>query len=182
MADINPGHECVPIPNPPSDITAGSKATFQIKYIAQFDNPFNQTFYACADITYVAPADFKTTIPCFNATLPKSGASTTSDTGTGGTSSPAGAASSAPVPVPSTGGDKGMSGGAIAGTVVGCVVGVALLGAVAFLWRRSQKLEHKLRQSRSMRGVAWEDQFKNKKSTAGSEPSIQMDNRNATSN
>ncbi|KAM5383498.1 hypothetical protein ACJZ2D_001947 [Fusarium nematophilum] len=48
---IDPGHTCVQVPDAPGDVSPGDNATLQIKYIATFDNPENETFYACADIT-----------------------------------------------------------------------------------------------------------------------------------
>jgi len=70
MRELDKGHTCVPIADPPSSVKAGANATLQIKYISEFDKPENETFYACADITYVALSDFKDTIPCFNVTQP----------------------------------------------------------------------------------------------------------------
>ncbi len=56
------------VPDAPRDVQAGANATLQIVYTSAFDSPSNETFYACADITYVRAADFHTEIPCFNAT------------------------------------------------------------------------------------------------------------------
>lgn len=139
------GHTCLPIGDAPSDTKAGSNATLQIKYIADFDKPENQTFYACADISYVANLQEmgEASAMCFNATEPGD----------------------------SSGGDKdknkpeheepkkkksGLSGGAIAGIVIGCLVGVALIGAGAvFVRRRKQRRLAVLRQQHG-RGVKWD--------------------------
>ncbi|KAJ6786640.1 hypothetical protein PWT90_09404 [Aphanocladium album] len=140
--DIKLGHTCVTLPNAPDSVKAGANATLQIKYIADFDKPENQTFYACSDITYVALSDFKVSIPCFNATEPGAGDSTKGGNG---------AASSTPSATPSK--KSGLSGGAIAGIVVGSLAGVALIAAAALLiFRRKQQRLRVLRQQNSERG------------------------------
>ncbi|OAQ99766.1 hypothetical protein LLEC1_07401 [Akanthomyces lecanii] len=83
--DIKLGHTCVTLPNAPASVKSGTSATLQIKYIADFDKPENQTFYACSDITYVELSDFKEPIPCFNATQPTPG-DDTSKSGNGAAS------------------------------------------------------------------------------------------------
>ncbi|EON96005.1 putative gpi-anchored protein [Phaeoacremonium minimum UCRPA7] len=145
IADLNPGHTCVTIPDAPSRVSAGDNATLQIIYRADWDAPHNQTFYACADITYIAAADFTTKIPCFNATEP-------GEDDIAATASPSASATS--TSSPSTEGSngssgKGLSGGTIAGIVVGIVVGVALLlGAAFFLYRRNQRKNTRARLAR----------------------------------
>ncbi|KAM3468171.1 hypothetical protein MY5147_008200 [Beauveria neobassiana] len=145
--DIKLGHTCVTLPDAAASVQAGTNATLQIKYIADFDKPENQTFYACSDITYVELSNFGESIPCFNATEPTD----SSKTGSGsGASSTASASSS-----PSAGGSKksGLSGGAIAGIVIGSVAGVALIAAAAlFIFRRKQQRLRVLRQQNSERG------------------------------
>ena len=147
--EMDPGHTCIDVPDPDSGIAAGSNATLQITYIADFDQPDNQTFYACADITYVAAETFNSdVVPCFNATSDGDG-----DGGHGGDS---GGATPTAVPT-SDGGDGGLSGGAIAGIVIVVVVGVALLVAFAFLWfRREEKFKRMLGRERAARGVAYQ--------------------------
>lgn len=54
--------------DPPAGTTAGRNATLQISYTADFGAPHNQTFYACADITYVDNPNFKMPVPCSNTT------------------------------------------------------------------------------------------------------------------
>ncbi|KAM3552912.1 hypothetical protein MY1884_006952 [Beauveria asiatica] len=146
--EIKLGHTCVSLPDAAASVKAGTNATLQIKYIADFDKPENQTFYACSDITYVELSDFKESIPCFNATQP----SDDSKTGSGGGASPTASASSSP----SAGGSSKksrLSGGAIAGIVIGSVAGVALVAAAVLLvFRRKQQRLRVLRQQNSERG------------------------------
>lgn len=138
------GHVCVPLPDAPSSVSAGDNATLQIKYISAFDKPDNETFYACADITYIELADFDESIPCFNATRPAED----DDKDNHGTSSSS-----------SSENDKGssrLSGGAIAGIVIGSVAGVALIALAALmLYRRRSQKEATMRQQQSARGVDW---------------------------
>ncbi|KAL2678977.1 hypothetical protein Neosp_009731 [[Neocosmospora] mangrovei] len=157
IADLNPGHTCVQLPDAPSSVSAGDNATLQIIYRADWDAPHNQTFYACADITYVSEANFNFEIPCFNATEPgdddkaagatASGSPTATHLSTKETSTSE--ASNDDNEEKSSGGSKGLSGGAIAGIVVGSVVGaLAILGAGLFLWRRKQQQERNERIAR----------------------------------
>ncbi|KAG7289168.1 hypothetical protein NEMBOFW57_005531 [Staphylotrichum longicolle] len=73
ITELDPGHTCLSLADQTSSqqFTAGTNATIQVKYIADFDRPENQTFYACADITFVPAASFNgADVPCFNATDP----------------------------------------------------------------------------------------------------------------
>ncbi|TQV95624.1 hypothetical protein V2A60_000809 [Cordyceps javanica] len=148
--DIKLGHTCVTLPNVPSSVKAGTNATLQIKYIADFDKPENQTFYACSDITYVELSDFKVSIPCFNATEPTPGSNDgSSKTGSGGSSS----SSTSTAAAGSSGKKSGLSGGAIAGIVIGSIAGVGLIAAAALvIFRRKQQRLRVLRQQNSERG------------------------------
>lgn len=159
MRELDPGHTCVNVEDAPSSTSAGANATLQIKYIADFDTPDNQTFYACADITYVELTDFDTAIPCFNVTEPADDDSgsdsdhTDSDSDSDSDSDKSDSGSS------SGGGSSGLSGGAIAGIVVGSVAGVALFALAGLLiYRRKHQRLRMLRQQHSSRGVDWENQ------------------------
>lgn len=160
------GHTCVNLADPPSSVKPGSNATLQIKYIASFDKPENETFYACADITYVEFSNFKDKIPCFNATLPDTNKKTTST----------------PTPTPTSdssknsgSGSSGLSGGAIAGIVIGVVAGVGLLaGAALLIYRRKQQRLRILRQQNSTRGVKWDGQPRDSNSNRSG--SVRMQN------
>ncbi|KAK5993745.1 hypothetical protein PT974_07182 [Cladobotryum mycophilum] len=135
--ELDLGHTCVPIADAPSSVKAGANATLQIRFIADFDKPENQTFYACADITYVPVSEFDTSIPCFNATQP--------DPNAGHASPPKKKKS-------------GLSGGAIAGIVIGVLVAVGLVAAAFFIYGRKQQRLVMLRREHSARGVKWEEQ------------------------
>jgi hypothetical protein len=159
------GHTCVTVPDAPRTITPGTNATLQIVYIADFDKPENQTFYACADITYVLESDFSTDLGyCFNATEPNSD-NNGSGTNTGGS----GSATETPAPTTGSGdsGKKGLSGGAIAGIVIGCVAAGAIAGAAAFFfYRRRQQQKRIDEMTKSSRNVAWEHPPPGKDSTS----------------
>ncbi|OIW29734.1 hypothetical protein CONLIGDRAFT_680555 [Coniochaeta ligniaria NRRL 30616] len=166
ITEVDPGHTCLGIADPPSDIAAGTNATIQIKYTADFDRPENQTFYACADITYVAAAGFNSAdVPCFNATTDvdvpaPTGTGTPTDLpGHGDNGPPLTTASASTSAAPQEGGSSGgvtLSKGAIAGAVVGAVVGLALLvGLGVFFYRERQTRMRLERQRDSARGVGW---------------------------
>ncbi|KXS94961.1 hypothetical protein AC578_3837 [Pseudocercospora eumusae] len=64
---LDVGHTCILAPNPPTNVTAGSNATFMFFYMEDGGSE-NSPFWACTDITYVDTAAFDESIPCFNAT------------------------------------------------------------------------------------------------------------------
>lgn len=173
------GHTCVPVSDAPDSVTSGDFATLQIKYIADFDTPDNQTFYACADIKFVEVEAFDIAVPCFNATESDDddGAgpdwdyhdqdgddneSDSSSTAAAPSSTSSANASEDESNEGATDGGKsssGLSGGAIAGIVVGSVAGVGLIAAAAlFLYRRKQQKQRLARQQASARGVEWGEQ------------------------
>lgn len=117
-------------------MTSGSNATIQIIYKADWDAPHNQTFYACADITYVNAVDFKTRIPCFNATEP----------GEDDKKAAAGKDNNSGTPASGSSGSSGLKANALAGIIVGSIVGAAGLVAIGvFLYRRREQKKRKLR-------------------------------------
>ncbi|KAB5563152.1 hypothetical protein GE09DRAFT_1056865 [Coniochaeta sp. 2T2.1] len=165
ITEVDPGHTCISIANPPSNIAPGTNATIQLKYVADFDRPENQTFYACADITYVRASDFNMAdIPCFNATSDEDVPAPTTtgipddlpghgDNGPPLSSSPTAGAS--PSAEPAKGGVN-LSKGAIAGAAVGAIVGFFALVGLAFLFYRERQKKMRLeRQRDSARGVGW---------------------------
>lgn len=164
ITEVDPGHTCFRIPDPPRGIPAGTNATIQIKYVADFDRPENQTFYACADITYVPASAFdQDDVPCFNATDTENDVPAPTKTGTptglpghgddGPPLAPSSAVSSVPV---SGGGSGGLSKGAIAGAVVGSIVGLAaIIGLGILFYRERQRKNRLIAQRDSGRGVKW---------------------------
>ncbi|KAF4975023.1 hypothetical protein FZEAL_8144 [Fusarium zealandicum] len=168
---LDPGHTCLSVPNPPNSVSAGDNATLQIKYIANFDKPENETFYACADVTFVEFSDFDGNTMCFNATRPEDDEDKSDphegldlddddddddddrDSSSGTDSSGAESGSSGPKA------SSGLSGGAIAGIVVGAVAGVALIvAAIVLVYRRKSRQQAAARQQQTARGVNWVDQ------------------------
>ncbi|KAM7187502.1 hypothetical protein V8F20_010951 [Naviculisporaceae sp. PSN 640] len=168
--EIDPGHSCFYLPEPPSPISPGQVATIQLQYTADFDQPENQTFYACADIVYVLDDDFDIPIPCFNAT--NSTHNIPAPTATGIPTDLPGHGDDGPpllpvddVPSMSDGvssgsGSRGatLSKGTIAGAVIGSVVGLGLIvGLGLLLYRERQQKKRLERQRDSGRGVKWMD-------------------------
>ncbi|KAB8237553.1 uncharacterized protein BDW43DRAFT_307073 [Aspergillus alliaceus] len=157
IKDIEPGHECYPVPNPSIDVEEGSNATFQIKYTSDFETDKNETYYACADVRYVAASKFTTQVPCFNVTADEFTAATTTAAVPGATAT-SGSSSSSSNGMDATNAKSsgsGLSGGAIAGIVVGCVAAVVI--AIAFLFgsRRFLQKYRSYRQKASVRNVDW---------------------------
>ncbi|KAK0720110.1 hypothetical protein B0H67DRAFT_608839 [Lasiosphaeris hirsuta] len=172
ITEIDPGHTCFRVADPPSDIAPGTNATIQLMYTADFDRPENQTFYACADITYVRPESFTTAIPCFNATedtdvpAPTSTGVPTGLPGHGDNEPPL--TTPGATPKPASGGVV-LSKGAIAGIVVGTVVGLALIAGLALLFYRERQKKNRLeRQRDSARGVKWVEDPAKDTASAGS--------------
>ncbi|KAF7551921.1 hypothetical protein G7Z17_g4667 [Cylindrodendrum hubeiense] len=195
IADLNPGHTCVDTGDLSGSASSGGKATFQIIYKADWDAPHNQTFYACADVTFVTESAFDFTIPCFNATEPgqdDKAAGATADASATATwkaddddddsdsaSSTKGSSSSTSThgstKLEDTGsGSKKLGGGAIAGIVVGSVAGVGLILVGAFLlWRRRQQKQRTERIAR-MENSARDHEFATNKNSTSSHNSVQL--------
>ncbi|KAK8199776.1 hypothetical protein HDK77DRAFT_210567 [Phyllosticta capitalensis] len=127
VTEVEPGHECYKLDSLPSNLTAGTNATIQLEYWADYDSDKNQTFYACADITFVETADFSAQVPCFNVTASDFGSSSTATSSA--TSSASGGTSKSSL----SGGDK-------AGIAVGSIVGgFAIIGAGLFWFLRKKR-------------------------------------------
>ncbi len=169
--EMEMGHTCVPVDDAPDSVKAGANATLQIKYIADWDKPENQTFYACADITYVELADFQERIPCFNATQPSDDDENTG--GSKGDKTGSGSESSSTSSPSASKGKSGLSGGAIAGIVIGSLAGVAALALAGFfVYRRKQQRMSVLRQQHTSRGVKWDERERD----SASNGSVRMNN------
>ncbi|KAF4120751.1 hypothetical protein GMORB2_2755 [Geosmithia morbida] len=175
MREIDVGHTCITISDAPSTVKAGDPATLQIKYLADFDKPENQTFYACADIKFVEASSFTTEVPCFNATESSSDDSSSTDH-SDSSSSTSDADSSDSSNSKSGDDDDDLSGGAIAGIVVGCVAAVALAGLAFFFYRRRQQRLVSQRQQQSSRGVRWDGQDHGANKGSVSSASVGMHN------
>ncbi|CAK7200103.1 hypothetical protein SEUCBS139899_002792 [Sporothrix eucalyptigena] len=159
VTEIVPGHQCYKIDPIPSSIKAGSNATIQLQYWAVYEgenNNQNETFFACADITFVDDDDFTGSVPCFNVTASEfdsEGSSTTTTAGsaatatTTSTSTAAGAGqTTAASSSDSTSSDSttthksGLSAGAKAGIAVGSIAGAAAIAALAiFMYARKRR-------------------------------------------
>ncbi|KAF4548213.1 Hypothetical protein D9617_30g011170 [Elsinoe fawcettii] len=181
LTELDPGHACFPVPDPPSGTSAGGNATLQIRYTSDFETDKNETFYACADIRYVLVQDFDYAVPCFNAsvddfTLPVATASSSGSAASATAATTSGAVSASSQPAASD--DGGLSGGAIAGVVIGALAGVALIfGGLLFLWRRKQQQKRNEEIAKSSRHVAWDgsgDQRKQSSSSKDTDTSIQL--------
>lgn len=69
LARLDVGISCVAVPDAPSFVEAGGNATLQLKYVASYDSPTNQSFFVCADITFVPPSEIPFAFPCVNTTM-----------------------------------------------------------------------------------------------------------------
>ncbi|KAL1880057.1 hypothetical protein Daus18300_001420 [Diaporthe australafricana] len=141
ITEVEPGHQCYKIASLPSTAAAGTNATIQLAYWADYEGENggkNETFYACADITLVEAADFTAQVPCFNVTSADfdSGDATATETVATATVTPTSAAAAS-----SDGsGSGGLSKGAVAGIAVGTIVGsLAVVGAFAFMLLRRRR-------------------------------------------
>ncbi|CAN8098348.1 unnamed protein product [Discula destructiva] len=137
VTEIEPGHQCYKIDTLPSTVTAGSNATIQLEYWSDYEDENggnNQTFYACADVTFVEAADFSVQVPCFNVTAVDFDSGDATATATAITTATATAAAS------SSSGSNSLSKGAIAGIAVGTIVGsLAIVGAFAFILLKKRR-------------------------------------------
>ncbi|KAJ4333361.1 hypothetical protein N0V87_007652 [Didymella glomerata] len=139
ITDVDPGHQCYSIDRL-EGITAGTNATIQLEYWSEFEgenNGNNQSFFACADITFVETINFSIKVPCFNVTSDNFNTPTPGSSGSSPSNTDLSASST---PEQASGGGGGLSTGAKAGIAVGAIVGgLAVLGAGAFfLWRRGK--------------------------------------------
>ncbi|KAK7909256.1 hypothetical protein PG985_015134 [Apiospora marii] len=133
ITKIEPGHQCYKIDPTPESVKAGSNATIQLEYWAsdsKEQGDAKQSFFACADVTFVEAKDFTLSVPCFNVTTSDFNPPPKTPTVVGGASSPASVASSA----------GGLTAGEKAGIAVGTIVGsFAIVGLLAFKLLRKKR-------------------------------------------
>ncbi|KAJ8120952.1 hypothetical protein ONZ43_g2475 [Nemania bipapillata] len=155
VPEVESGHQCYKVAEIPDSVVAGSNATIQLEYWSNMEselNGRNQSFFACADVTFVEAADFTIQVPCFNVTASdfESGdsASTTTASQPENTSA---------VATSSSGSSGGLTKGATAGIAVGVVVASLLvIGAVAFFVfrRRTTRVADNENQATATKGMA----------------------------
>ncbi|KAL3474014.1 hypothetical protein BJX99DRAFT_248588 [Aspergillus californicus] len=160
ISDIDPGHMCYSAPNPGVDAEEGMNATFQIRYTSDFDTDKNETYYACADVTYVPTSKFTYQVPCFNVTADEFTSTDDSDSDSEASDDDSTSAStnSDSETSSSSGGSSGLSGGAIAGIAVGCVSALVIALVLLFGYRRLLQKYRNLRQKTSVRNVDWPEE------------------------
>jgi len=143
VSEIVPGHQCYRTPNIPSSVSDGTNATIQLEYWSNDADGGhrNESFFACADITFVTVQDFTIQIPCFNVTA--------SDFITPTETAPA---QSTQTVIASS--DSGLTTGQKAGIAVGCILGAALIvgAAVFFAFRRKGGKDGQLETGRPSMG------------------------------
>ncbi|KAI1199763.1 hypothetical protein F5X97DRAFT_111266 [Nemania serpens] len=132
VPEVESGHQCYKVADILGTVVAGSNATIQLEYWSNMDNELggrNQSFFACADITFVEAAKLTTQIPCFNVTASGFNSPEPSSSDTAGQPDNSSAAGTS-----SSNSSGGLTTGAIAGITVGVVVAsLSVIGAVAFV-------------------------------------------------
>ncbi|KAF2113145.1 hypothetical protein BDV96DRAFT_614028 [Lophiotrema nucula] len=144
ISEIAPGHQCYKL-DQFEDVSAGTNATIQLEYWSEYEGENkgnNQSFFACADITFVEAKDFTIQVPCFNVTSDDFNAPTPSTSSTLPSATDASQASqtAAASSLSASSSSSSLSAGAKAGIAVGSIVGgVAITALVAFIvWRRGK--------------------------------------------
>ncbi|TRX96317.1 hypothetical protein FHL15_002589 [Xylaria flabelliformis] len=134
VPEVESGHQCYKVADIPDSVVAGSNATIQLEYWSNIDNELggrNQSFFACADITFVEAADFTSQVPCFNITT--SDFNTPEPSATDKPNNTGDANNSKPSP------SGKLSTGATAGIAVGVIVAsLLIIGVAAFVILRKR--------------------------------------------
>ncbi|KAI0451232.1 hypothetical protein F5B21DRAFT_387835 [Xylaria acuta] len=156
VPEVESGHQCYKVADIPNNVVAGSNATIQLEYWSNIDNELggrNQSFFACADITFVEAAEFTAQVPCFNVTTSDFNLPESSSTATADQPDNTGGADNAAPDTSSSSSSGGLTAGATAGIAVGVVVASLLvIGVVAFfVFRRrgKQTRDHENQPSRA---------------------------------
>lgn len=162
VGDLDSGHSCLTVPNPPSNVAEGSNATFRLWYEAspEEENGRTEDYYACADVTFVTIDDFTESIPCFNATEEDPSLSVDPDVNVTLTSSGSESSSSDDLSASevashiedasdvATGGSSGLSKGGIAGVVIGSIAGAGLIIASIIFFIRYRRANSEARRAK----------------------------------
>ncbi|KAI3321678.1 hypothetical protein HD806DRAFT_545876 [Xylariaceae sp. AK1471] len=134
---IEHGHQCYKVANIPDTVTAGSNATIQLEYWSSMGNELggrNQSFFACADITFVEATDFTIQVPCFNVTVSDFNSPESTSTATADQPSDTSAVDTSATSNSSSSSSGGLSTGATAGIAVGVIAAsLIVIGGVAFI-------------------------------------------------
>jgi hypothetical protein len=148
VTKLGVGIACINVPNAAAHVKAGDKATFQLRYFSDYDSPTNQSFFACADITYVEPSDIPYPFPCINTTEPELEPMPTPPTNNTGEPKPTGAEWSA---------------GKESGLPAGIIAVIAILSAIGFAgivlgvsWRIRLRKERRLTAERLQEEAEWQ--------------------------
>ncbi|RYP50212.1 hypothetical protein DL768_004233 [Monosporascus sp. mg162] len=139
---IEAGHQCYKVADIPDTVEPGTNATIRLEYWSSMDDELggrNQSFYACADITFVETEDFDIQVPCFNVKASEFNLPKDDDGGEDSATSQPSAAGEANGEGSGDFG-SGLTSGAKAGVAVGVIVAsLAIVGAVAFVVLRKRK-------------------------------------------
>ncbi|KAJ2996511.1 hypothetical protein NUW58_g951 [Xylaria curta] len=163
VPEVESGHQCYKVADIPSTVAAGTNATIQLQYWSNQEDETagrNQTYYACADITFVEAADFTAQVPCFNVTTSDFNAPESSSTSTVDKPKETAAVDNTPANTSSSNSSGGLTTGQTAGIAVGVVIASLLvIGVVAFavFRKRSSKVtdhEHQASGTKDMTEVA----------------------------
>lgn len=141
-------HVCIDLRNMPSSASAGQNATIRLQYVAEYIDPdhshskrhmpVNETFFSCTDVTLVDANDFDYEIPCFNSTGDFDSQGDHGHSHDGDDHHDEESSSS------SSGGGSGLSGGDIAGIVIGSIVGVAVIATALWYFIRRDRREKQI--------------------------------------
>ncbi|ORY55477.1 uncharacterized protein BCR38DRAFT_380210 [Pseudomassariella vexata] len=140
VSEIEPGHQCYKVADIPDNVSAGTNATIQLEYWSSYESELsgrNQSFFACADITFVEASAFTVQVPCFNVTADEF---TLTASSTSAVASATGESTAGTTESKSTSSGDGLSIGAKAGIAVGVIVAsLGIVAAVAFVMLRKRK-------------------------------------------
>lgn len=143
---FEPGHQCYSVPAVLSSVTAGTNATIQMEYRGN-DSGKDESFYACADITFVEAEVFSFAVNCFNVTVeeiplgatPSTSATTPTQTGTTDDATKEQTPQESVVPVVTASKASGLTVAEKAGIAVAVVVGAFLVASVVFFMVRRKR-------------------------------------------